>query len=129
MDETETKTEKEYHMATKTKKTAAKKAVKAAAKKAAKPEVKKTGTVRDQFGLREGTARAKLVDALLAAKGKPVHIKDLLKTVYGKADEEWKTALNMVVQGMKSMIIGHKIKMEIIRDKDDKGSTIALKSK
>lgn len=118
-------------MATKTKKAVAKNVVKASAKKAtaAKTEVKKTGTVRDQFGLREGTARAKLVDALLAAKGKPVYVKDLLKAVYGKADDEWKTALNMVLQGMKGMINTNKIKMEITRDKDDKGTMIALKSK
>lgn len=113
-------------MATKTKKAAAPKKANEA-KKAAAP--KKTGTVRDQFGLREGSYRAKLVDALLEAKGKPVHVKDLLKKVYGKPEDEFKTALNMVLQGMKGMIATHKIKFEIVRDKDDKGTTVALIAK
>lgn len=95
----------------------------------AKIEPKKTGTIRDKFGLREGSHRAKLVDALLAAKGKPVHVRDLLRIVYGKANDEWKTALNMVLIGMKGMIATNKLKMEVIRDKDDKGPTIALKTK
>lgn len=92
-------------------------------------EPKKTGTVRDQFGLREGSNRAKLVDALLAAKGKPVAISGLLKAVYGNTKEEGKSALNMVLKGMSDMIVKNKIKMQIVRERDEKGGTIALKSK
>lgn len=94
---------------------------------ATKAEPKKTGTVRDQFGLREGSNRAKLVDALLEAKGKPVPISGLLKAVYGSAKEEGKSALNMVLKGMVDMIAKNKIKMEIVRAKEDGGS-IALKA-
>lgn len=114
-------------MATKSKKAS----TKTAAPKKAEPKnaPKKTGTIRDQFGLREGSHRAKLVDALLEAKGKPVYVKDLLKKVYGKSDDDYKIALNMVLLGMKGMISNNKIKMEVTRDRDDKGAMIALKTK
>lgn len=90
---------------------------------------KQTGTIRDQFGLREGSNREKLVDCLLEAKGKPVAIAGLLKAVYGSAKEEGKGPLNMVLKGTQDMIDKNKIKMEIVRAKDDKGVTIALKAK
>lgn len=89
----------------------------------------KTGTIRDQFGLREGSNRAALVDCLLAAKGKPVAISGLLKAVYGNTKEEGKGSLNMVIKGMGDMIAKNKIKLEIVRAKDEKGMTIALKAK
>lgn len=114
----------------------AQKATKVAAKAKSQPSptaggasAKKTGTIRDQFGLREGSNRERLVDALLAAKGKPVPISGLLKAVYGNTKEEGKGPLNMVLKGMQDMIAKNKIKMEIIRAKDDKGVTIALKAK
>lgn len=99
------------------------------AAKPGKPDPKKTGTVRDLFGLREGSNREKLVDCLLAAKGKPVAISDLLKAVYGSTKEEGKGPLNMVLKGMGDMIAKNKIKMDIVKAKDDKGVTIALKAK
>lgn len=92
-------------------------------------EPKKTGTIRDQFGLREGSNREKLVDCLLEAKGKPVPITALLKAVYGNTNEEGKTALNMVLKGIQTMINKNKIKLEIIKTKTEKGLTIALKAK
>lgn len=94
----------------------------------AKPEPKKTGTIRDAFGLREGSNRAKLVDCLLEAKGKPVAISSILKAVYGSPKEENRGALNMVLKGMGDMIAKNKIKAEIIKTKDN-GGTIALKTK
>lgn len=91
---------------------------------------KKTGTIRDQFGLREGSNREKLVDCLLAAKGKPVTIAACLKATYGNSKEEGKGPLNMVIKGMSDMIAKNKIKMTIVREKNKDGeATIALQAK
>lgn len=98
--------------------------------KPAKPEPKKTGTVRDQFGLREGTVRAKLVDCLLEAKGKALPVATILKASYGAAKEEFKAPLTMCLKGMQQMIDKNKIKLQIVKEKDSKGEmTIALKAK
>lgn len=99
------------------------------AAKSSGKETKKTGTIRDSFGLREGTVRAKLVDALLDAKGKPVAISAILKAMYGAAKDEYKGPLNMSLKGMQQMIDKNKIKLQIVKAKDEKGATIALKSK
>jgi hypothetical protein len=97
---------------------------------AAKVQPKKTGTIRDEFELREGSNREKLVDCLLAAKGKPVTISGLLKATYGNTKDEGKGPLNMVIKGMVDMIAKKKIKMTVLREKNKDGEvTVALKAK
>lgn len=87
-------------------------------------------TIRNQFELREGSNREMLVDMLLASKGKPVAVSAILKKMYGKNDENFKPALAMVLQGIRSTIAKKKIKLEVIRDQDEYlGPTITLKSK
>lgn len=90
---------------------------------------KKTGTIRDQFGLREGTNRAKLVDALLAAKGKALPLSALLKATYGNTKEENAGAIKMVLKGVQMMIDANKIKLTLVKTKDGKEMTFALKAK
>lgn len=90
----------------------------------------KKGGIREQFGLREGTNREKLVDALLAAKGKAQTVSQLLKATYGNAKEENKGALMMVMKGVQIMIDKNKIKLSLIKGKtEDKEMTFALKAK
>lgn len=89
----------------------------------------KKGTLRDQFGLREGTNREKLVDALLAAKGKALGVSALLKATYGNAKEENKGALMMVMKGVQIMIDKNKIKLTLVKAKEGKEMTFALKTK
>jgi hypothetical protein len=134
-----TETKGDTTMATKKNKSATKTASKGngAAKAKSQPLAKssgnppkKTGTIRDQFGLREGSNREKLVDCLLAAKGKPVTIAACLKATYGNSKEEGKGPLNMVIKGMSDMIAKNKIKMTIVREKNKDGeATIALQAK
>lgn len=112
------------------------KATKVAAKAKSQPspksggqEPKKTGTIRDAFGLREGSNRQKLVDCLLGAKGKAVPVAALLKATYGSSKDELKSSLNMVLKGMTDTIAKGKIKLTLVKEKDDKGMTYALKAK
>ncbi len=125
-------------MATKSKKYGAAKASKAKVSKvapkgkaaAAPKAVKKTtGPVRDLFELREGSNKEKLVDALLAAKGKPLGVSALLKATYGSAKDDNKGALMMVMKGVPAVIAKNKIKMELIKDKSGEEMTFALKAK
>lgn len=115
-------------MATKSKKVA-KVNGKATAKASAPAKAPGKGGIREAFGLREGTNKAKIVDALLEAKGKALSVGAILKAAYGSAKEDNMGALTMALKGVQATIAKNKIKYELIRNKDEKGVTFALKTK
>lgn len=117
-------------MATKSKKAAKVNGkAKATAKAAAPVKAPGKGGIREAFGLREGTNKAKIVDALLEAKGKALSVGAILKAAYGSAKEDNMGALTMALKGVQATIAKNKIKYELIRNKDEKGVTFALKTK
>lgn len=93
------------------------------------PKKPGSGGVRDQFELRAGSNKEKLVDALLAAKGKALGMSALLKATYGNSKEENKGALMMVMKGVTGSIENNKIKLTLVKAKEGKETTFALKAK
>lgn len=113
-------------------KATAKKAAKPAAAKKAAPEKKKevfvgkaprlgAAKIIEAFELREGSNREKLVTALVKNAGKPMTIDALLKATYGKASEENRGALNMVIGGARNTIVKNKMDLQIVAHANDKG--------
>lgn len=100
------------------------KAVKTKAKKVAAPkkEVPDNRTlICKDFGAREGTNRAKAIDAAFGAGAKGLKRNELLKKVYGSANVENAGALDMVWKGVPDMIAKNKLGSKYESSREGKG--------
>jgi hypothetical protein len=84
----------------------------------------------EEFGVRDGTNRARLVRALAANFGKPVPIEKLVKATYGaRAPVSSKSKLAMVIGGAHLMIQKNRLPYRIIKERTEDGTTVALAKK
>lgn len=122
--------EKETDVAKKAaKKTSAKKAKKVAAPKADVPDNR--SNVCKDFGARDGTNRAKAIDAAFEAGAKGIARGAMLKKVYGSANVENAGGLDMVWKGVPDMISKNKLgsKYEAARTGKGEETVYVLKKK
>lgn len=78
-----------------------------------------TQSITEQFGVRDKTNRAKVVNFLYKKKGSPVKLADLSRSVYGRTGgkvEDNARKLRMVLVGLDRVIAKQKLPFEIRRE-------------
>jgi hypothetical protein len=83
-------------------------------------------TLLAAFKARPGTKREKLIKRLLQDVGKPVPITQLLVAVFGRSSKELRGPLMMNMNGVKAMIIKHKLPCTIVKTRGNKENNFAL---
>ena len=88
-------------------------------KKAKALKEDKRSKIGQEFNVRAGTHREKLLDALHGNFKKVMTKRDLMKAVYGNVSDENKSAVQMVMNGLYFMIDKYKLPYKIMKQKNE----------